>query len=173
MVDTRPTTEHVFEALIKAMTRPTLGAGRRGCPARLLLDDAELVEALAPRLAELEIRCEYRHTLPLMNNALLEMEAYLNKREPIPGLLKIPGVTPHLVDGLYKAAVFYYRQAPWRWISDAFPIEVRYPPQGEPRYAAVMGYNGETYGLSVYNSTELSGTRVPPPPEPDKTTIGS
>jgi len=57
-----------------------------------------------------------------MNNALLEMEAYLNKREPVPGLLKIPGVTPHLVGGLYKAAAFYYRQAPWRWISGAFPI---------------------------------------------------
>jgi hypothetical protein len=63
-----------------------------------------LVEALAPRPAELEIRCEYRHTLPLMNNALFDMEAYLNKREPIPGLLKIPGVTPHLVSGMYKAA---------------------------------------------------------------------
>jgi hypothetical protein len=154
LFDTQPTPERVFEALIKAMTRPTLGAGRPRRPARLLLDDAELVEALAPHLAELEIRCEYRHTLPLMNNAMLEMEAYMNKREPIPGLLKIPGVTPHLVSGLYKAAAFYYRQAPWRWISDAFPIEVRYPPTGKPRHAVVMGHGGETYGLSVYNSTD-------------------
>ena len=154
IVETQPTPVHVFETLIKAMTRPILAAGWPRRPARLLLDDAELVEALAPRLAELEIRCEYRHTLPLMNNALLEMEAYLNKREPIPGLLKIPGVTPHLVGGLYKAAAFYYRQAPWRWISDAFPIEVRYPPNGKPRYAVVMGHGGETYGLAVYNSTD-------------------
>ena len=154
IVDTQPTPEHVFEVLIKAMTRPTRGAGRPRRPARLLLDDAELVEALAPRLAELEIQCQYRHTLPLMNNALLEMEAYLTRREPIPGLLKTPGVTPHLVGGLYEAAAFYYRQAPWRWISDAFPIEVRYPPHGEPRYAVVMGHGGETYGLAVYNSTD-------------------
>jgi len=154
MVETQPTPERVFDDLIKAMTRPTLGAGRPRRPARLLLDDAELVEALAPRLTELEIRCEYRHTLPLMNNALLEMEAYMNKREPIPGLLKIPGVTPHLVGGLYKAAAFYYRQAPWRWISDAFPIEVRYPPTGKPRYAVVMGQAGETFGLAAYNSTD-------------------
>jgi len=154
MVDTQPTPDFVFEVLLKAMTRPTLGAGRPRRPARLLLDDAELVEALAPRLAELEIGCQYRHTLPLMNNALLEMEAHLNKREPIPGLLKIPGVTPHLVGGLYKAAAFYYRQAPWRWLSDAFPIEVRYPPTGKPRYAVVMGHGGETYGLSVYSSSD-------------------
>ena len=154
LFDTQPTPEDVFETLLKAMTRPLLGAGRPRRPARLLLDDAELVEALAPRLAELEILCEYRHTLPLMNNAMLEMEAYMNKREPIPGLLKIPGVTPHLVGGLYKAAAFYYRQALWRWISDAFPIEVHYPPHGKPRYAVVMGHGGETYGLAVYSSTD-------------------
>lgn len=154
IVDTQPTPERVLEVLIKAMTRPTPGAGRPRRPARLLLDDAELVEALTPQLAELEIQCHYRHTLPLMNNVLLEMEAYLNKREPIPGLLKTPGVTPHLVGGLYKAAAFYYRQAPWRWVSDAFPIEVRYPPHGKPRYAVVMGQGGETYGLAVYNSPD-------------------
>jgi hypothetical protein len=70
--DPLKTAEDVLEALIKAMTRPILGAGRPHRPARLLLDDAELVEALAPHLNELEIRCEYRYTLPLMNNALLE-----------------------------------------------------------------------------------------------------
>jgi len=154
MVETQPTPEHVFETLTRAMSHPARGAGQPRRPARLLLDDAKLVEALAPRLNELEIRCEYRHTLPLMNNVLLKMEAYLNKREPLPGLLKMPGVTPHLVGGLYKAAAFYYQQAPWRWISDSVPIEVRYPPHGKSRYAVVMGYGGETYGLAVYDSTD-------------------
>lgn len=154
MVETQPTPEHVFETLTKAMSHPARGAGQPRRPARLLLDDTGLVEALAPRLAEVEIRCEYRHTLPLLDNMLLEFETFLNKREPIPGLLKMPGVTPHLVGGLYKAAAFYYQQAPWRWISDSFPIEVRYPPDGKSRYAVVMGHGGETYGLAVYDSTD-------------------
>lgn len=150
----RPTPEIVLEILFKTMQGTLLNLGRRGRPARILVDDAKLAQALAPRLAELEIRCDYRTTLPQANSALLEMEEHATKRKPIPGLLSLPGVTVPLAAELYAAAADYYRQKPWRWMENWLPIEVRYPPDGRARYALVLGRGGEVYGLSMYESLE-------------------
>lgn len=154
----RPTPDVVLEVLIKAM-RPSLlrtlvGFGRRRRPARILLDDAGLVRALAPQLAEIDVRCDYRAKLPLAEATLREMEAHMTKREPIPGLLSVPGATRPLVEELFAAAADYYRQAPWRWIDNADPIEVRYPLDGRTRYAVVLGSGRETFGLSLYESKD-------------------
>lgn len=151
--DDRPEPEWVLGQLLQAMSRPVPGAGRPRRPARLLIDDAEIAEVLAPRLAELGVECQF-HAVPLVDRVLREMEALLTRREPRPGLLQIPGVTPYMVEGLYRAAASFYQQAPWQWISDSVPMEVRYPPQGKPRYAVVMGHGGETYGLAMYESPE-------------------
>lgn len=152
-METQPTPEEVLDVLIRAMTRPAPRAGRPRRPMRLLIDDAELAQALASPLSTLGIQCQF-HPVPLADHLLREMEAFVTGREPIPGLLRIPGVTPGMVEGLYTAAAFFYREAPWRWISDAYPIEIRYPPEGKPRFVAVMGYGGQAYGLAAYDSPE-------------------
>lgn len=152
-VEARPTPEEVLDTLIRVMTRPAPGAGRPRRPMRLLIDDTELVQALAPRLSALGIQCQF-HPVPLADCFLHDLEIYLIGREPLPGLLRIPGVTPHMVESLYKAAAFFYQEAPWRWISDAYPIEIRYPPDSPSRFAVVMGYGGITYGLAVYESPD-------------------
>jgi len=150
----QPTPDVVMEALLKAMLRPMLGSGRRVRPARVSLDDADLVRALKPRLAEIDVRCDHRPSLPLTDAALREMEVHMTKQEPIPGLLSVPGATEPLVRELFAAAAQYYRQAPWRWIGNASPIEVRYPPDGRARYAVVLGSGGEAFGLSLYESVD-------------------
>jgi hypothetical protein len=154
LVDDAPTPDQLLNALARAMYYPTLGGGGKRRPAAIYVDDKALAEALAPRLQEIGIRCEYRHTLREAKQALASMEQFMGEEEPIPGLLKLPGVTPYLVQGLFEAAAFFYREAPWRWIDDSRPIEVRYPPDGQARYAVVMGHGGETYGLAVYNSPD-------------------
>ncbi len=166
VVEEVPTPDQVLDALVKAMRRPVLGGGRKRRPAVIYMDDEALVETLAPRLQEVGIRCEYRHTLREVEDALLSMEQFMTKREPIPGLLKLPGVTPFMVKGLFEAAAHFYREAPWRWIDDSRPIEVRYPPDGRPRYAVVMGHGGQTYGLAVYKSPdELREVYAGTPPD--------
>lgn len=149
-----PPPGQVLNALAKAMRRPTLGSGRKRRPAVIYMDDKALVETLAPQLQEVGVRCEYRHTLRRVEQALLSMEQFMTKQEPIPGLLKSPGMTPYLINGLFEAAAFFYREAPWRWMDDSRPIEICYPPDGRPRYAVVMGQGGEIYGLAVYNSPD-------------------
>jgi len=152
--DERPALGVVLQTLLQAMLRPAIGSGGRHRPARILLDDAELVQALTSQLTAMDVRCEYRADLPLMTAALREMEAHINRREPTPGLLSQPGMTVPLVGELYAAAAEYYRQAPWRWLSDSQPIEVRYPSDGRARYALVLGHGGDAFGLSSYESLD-------------------
>lgn len=158
--DEQPTPESIWRLLVKAMRSPLLGPilspllgfGSRCRPARIILDDADLVQALAPRLGEAGIRCDYRATLPQINAALREMEAHVTRRAPVPGLLSLPGATVPLVSEFFAAAADYYRLAPWRWMDNWLPIEIRYPSQGRARYALVLGSGGETFGLSLYES---------------------
>ncbi|MFQ5343909.1 MAG: hypothetical protein ACE5F6_20385 [Anaerolineae bacterium] len=156
--DERPTPDVVLEELLNAMRtslpRMLVGFGRRRRPARIVLDDADLVQALAPRLAEIDVGCEYRARLPLVDATLREMEAHMNKRDPIPGLLSVPGATQPLVEEFFAAAAGFYRQSPWDWIDNADPIEVRYPADGRARYALVLGSGRETFGLSLYESED-------------------
>jgi hypothetical protein len=158
----QPTPETVLEVLLKAMKGPLLGPllspllgfGRRGRPARVILDNADLVQALGPHLAEIGISCDYKPVLPLVDDTLRRMGARMTKREPIPGLLSVPGVTEPLVRELFEAAANYYRQKPWHEIDNAAPIEVRFPPEGRVRYAVVLGSGGETFGLALYESLD-------------------
>ena len=160
--DEQPTSGVVMEALLKAMLRPMLGPvlgplagfGSRIRPARVLLDDADLAQALKPRLAEIDVRCEHGPSLPLTDATLRNMEFRMTKQEPIPGLLSVRGATEPLVRELFAAAAQYYHQAPWRWIDNVSPIEVRYPPDGRVRYAVVLGSGGESFGLSLYESLD-------------------
>ena len=154
MVEDAPTTPQVVNALAKAMLYPTPGAGGRRRPAVVYVDETTLVEPLASELEQVGVRCEFRSILREADLALRSLADYMGE-EPISGLLQIPGVTPYMARGLFKAAAFFYQEAPWRWIEDTRPIEIHYPIKSPPRYAVVMGHGGQTYGLAVYDSKDV------------------
>jgi hypothetical protein len=150
--DERPTPEICLEHLFKAMQGTLLTLGRSSRPVHVFVDDAELARVIAPRLAELDVHCSFRASLPQADATLLRLEARMTRRKPLPGLLSIPGVSVPLVAELFAAAADFYRQAPWHWLENWIPIEVRYPPEGRARYALVLGGGGESFGLSLYES---------------------
>lgn len=155
IVEAAPTSSEILNVLAKAMLYPIPGAGGRRRPTVIHVDDEGLVEALAPELEEIRVRCEFRHSLRAAEHALRALMHYMGDEEAIPGLLEAPGVTPPMAKGLFQAAAFFYREAPWRWIDDANPIEIHYPPGSQPRYAVVMGQGGQAYGLAIYKSTDI------------------
>jgi hypothetical protein len=149
----RPNPQAVLGHLFDAMQGSILTLGSRIRPTRICVDDAELVLACSAQLAEVGVQVELRASLPQLNAALHEMEATLNQREPIPGLLSIPGASVPLVAELFAASAEYSRQAPWRYIENFDPIEVHYPADNpQARFALVLGSGGEFYGLSLYQS---------------------
>ncbi|CAK0750645.1 conserved hypothetical protein [Gammaproteobacteria bacterium] len=150
-----PSPETDTELLLRAMKRPALGAGRARRPQIVCLDNENHVSALTPILAELNIRCQHRVSLPLLNKSRQFIETGLRKGgEAFPGLLTIPGVTPPMVEHLYQLAADYHRASPWAWLTDLNPLVISYPPQAKPRYGFVMGSAGASFGLAVYDTVE-------------------
>lgn len=155
IVEDAPTTPQVVDALAKAMLYPTPGAGGKYRPTAVYVDDKDLAKALTSELEQVGVRCEFRRTLPEAEQALRAFADFMEDDDVISGLLEVPGVTPFLAQGLFEAAAFFYREAPWHWIDDEHPIQIHYPTDSQPRYAVVMGHGGQTYGLAIYNSTDV------------------
>jgi hypothetical protein len=147
-----PTYEDMLTSLLKAMRRPMLGSGGRYRPTRVVLDDAALVEIFAPVLSQIQVRCEYRPSLSLLDTVLHELAVHMHKQELIPGLLSVPGTTVPLIEDFFIAAADFFRRAPWEWLGNQSPLEVRYLPGDRSRYALVLGSGGETVGLSLYDT---------------------
>jgi hypothetical protein len=150
--DDLPAPQAVLASLLSAMRRPMLGSGGHYRPARIVLDDSALVDALASSLSQIDVRCTYQHTLSLVQETLDSMAATMHEQELVPGLLSVPGVTVPMVEELFTVAADFYRRTPWEWLDNKSPIEVRYPHDGQARYALVLGSGRETFGLSSYES---------------------
>jgi hypothetical protein len=63
---------------------------------------------------------------------------------------------PSLQDwqGLYRAAIDFWRIHPWQWVDDTDLFGVKNPEDGEVGYCCVVGALGEFLGLIVYLGTE-------------------
>lgn len=143
--------EFFFE-LLSAMYKPMWFAGGKRRPTTIHLNHDEFTEELAPQLEKLNIRLLYRHSLPIIKEAIYEMEKQMNKGELMPGLLSLPRITPPLVGYLYQLAKEFYDIGPWQWLNEMHPIEIRYPVNSRPRYAIVMGSGGSVFGLAIYDT---------------------
>jgi hypothetical protein len=151
----RPTSQVLLSLLTNAMVKPMIGAGGRYRPARIVLDDRELVEGLAAPLAEIGIRCEYAASLPAAEAALREVTAHMGKDDGRASLMGAPGITQPLLADFYAAAEYFYRQTPWRWVDNLATIEVRYPADSPAvRYAVIMGFGGQEFGLAVFPTAQ-------------------
>lgn len=155
MYPKKPTAFEVAETLFKAMLRPAFGAGSKRRPSIIVVDDEKLLEDLATKLSEINIESKKSPSLPYLNAIQKEMNSMLNKDEEMGSLLSIPGVTIPLLTKVFEASAAYYRLAPWKMLrEDEFAIEVRYPADGEARYAVVIGRAGESFGLSVNDTLD-------------------
>ena len=146
--------KELFFELLQAMRRPMWFSGGKRRPTIIHLDHDEHAKELAPQLQKLNIRLLYRHSLPMIKQAMHEMEKQMNKVELLPGLLSLPRISPPLVGYLYQQAKEFYELTPWCWLNDKHPIEIRYPVNTRPRYAIVMGSGGTVFGLAIYDSLE-------------------
>lgn len=166
MNEQRPAPEAVLSTLAAAMTKPLPMSGKRERPARIVLDDQELVRMLTPELADIGVRCDYAPSLAVINAALSELAAHLNQGQERPAVLSVPGVTLPLFADLCAAAAEFYQRAPWRWMDNLATIEVRYPATGPARYLVIMGFGGQEFGLALYPTLDdlrwqISGLEPP------------
>lgn len=157
ITDSEPTEEDVLTSVLQAVTKPGsgiglglgLGLGGKFRPTTIQVSNAALLEKIRP-LSQIDIQCQQAARPDLIVNMLRDLEQHLTGREYRAGLLQIPKVTHPLLEELYTAAEAYYLDAPYEIISDSEPIAIRFPPDAPPKYAVIMGYGGEEYGLAIY-----------------------
>ncbi len=147
-----PAPERVRSLLDQAIVRPQ--AGPPGRPDRVICAEPELATAIAPWLEAHGITGRLGET-PELQEVVESLEEHLRDGPLLPGLLDTPGVTPNQVGNLFAAAAYFYREAPWRFVSDEHPLVVRFPADStKDRYVIVMGNGGIEFGLAVYRSAE-------------------
>ena len=149
------TADDLLEQLARAMLKPAHGiiAARR--PTRVCCADSELVAQIAPRLADIGIRCEVSTASANWRMHQHQLELKLNHGvEPLAGLAGIPGASGALQAHFYELAAAYFSLTPWRYLTDEHPLEICCPINHAPRYGVVMGSGGEIFGLAVYDTLE-------------------
>lgn len=152
-----PTDHEMAEVLYKGMVRPLPGSGRKHRPTKVLVNKDALYEKLLPELDRIGIACQKKDILSLTNATYKALSAELDEKagDDLPSLLSISGVTIPMLQQFYKAAAEYYKIAPWKKLpGEEFAIEIQPEGDAEPRYGIIIGYAGESFGLSVNDKWE-------------------
>lgn len=144
--------EAARQALYAAMARPPEEMNfEPQRPARVLFEDRELHQAIAPALQAIGVVAKYRGSSELIDELVADLEEDMREDVPeVPGLLSQPKVNPKVGRDFFAAAADFYRAAPWVHLSNDDHLAVRVRDQAEPYFVTVMGHGGVEYGLALY-----------------------
>ena len=153
-----PSVAEVWQEVTRAMRRPMIGASFQRRPQKIHTDQAELADALRPLLEQAAIGIDLVVTLPVLEETFQALSSALSRSESDAfGIWKTTGMNEPLVRRLYELAAEFYRLAPWKLLREEIAVEVRYPAQADPRYAVVIGTQGEQLGISINDRLEDLG----------------
>jgi hypothetical protein len=122
-----------------------------GTPSELLVTDAALAGEIRGRLTRDGVRVRVVEACQSWEVVVREFGAFLAAHWPGRSYLSGREVTPECIDGFFRAASAFYRQAPWKVLGET-PIEVRLADRAEPLYAVVLGSERSLQGLTLYLS---------------------
>jgi tetratricopeptide (TPR) repeat protein len=152
MPEETPLAALLWDVLVQAMQHPAAGTPHR--PTELQVRPDERWEALRPHLEEIGVGLAVAEGLDQTEAVFQGMCEHVCGKPP-PGLLDMPGVTPERVASFYGAAVFFFRQAPWKKVGYEAAIRVECARfQSGPWYAVLMGQSGLTTGLALYEDLQ-------------------
>ncbi|MBV8076943.1 MAG: tetratricopeptide repeat protein [Planctomycetaceae bacterium] len=153
IVEEPPSAALIWDTLAQAIQKPM--AGRRHRPTELQVRPDPRWDELRPHLEEIGIGCVPLDALDQLDFILESLSQEMAGDAP-PALLEMPGVTPDLVAGFYRAAAAFHREAPWRALGYESAIKVEADRfESGPWYAVVMGQSGLTFGMALYDDLGL------------------
>src|SRR3990172_3687153 len=123
----------LFSAMVKSDQKARLQPGR---PAKVIFEDPDLRDALAPALNEIAVQALYRSNAHQELDTLVQdLEAHMREGEPeIPGLLSAKETSVKLVAAFFEASANFYRAAPWIELRNEDYLAIRVLPQTEPYF---------------------------------------
>jgi len=151
-----PSLQKSFDLLLKAMAKPMAGPARR--PTHLRVVEKEFAELLRQKLGSIGTTVELVDQFKIVDQVVALMKKHMEKEDEgvsIAGLLSLEGVTPERAEAFFRAAAFFYEEAPWRFIQDRNPLQVSCAAFfRSPVYLTVMGNGGTEFGLGLFFSVE-------------------
>lgn len=128
-----------------------------GMPAKIVVDDPALAQAIRAYFEGIEVRVEVADQIPAFAAAMASLDEYMTaETEEVPFAWEID---PALVPPLYKAAVAYWKRKAWEYMPDYPPVAVNLGEHG-PRdgvstlYASIMGAQELVTGVAFYYTPE-------------------
>jgi len=118
-------------------------------PNLISFEEVGMAETLRTSLGRTGINSRVLDRPKGVDDLLRELEENMRGQPEIPGLLAGYGVKPALLEGLFAAAAYFYRAAPWSDLTDQHPLAITVGKR--KRYAIIMGAGGMEYGLSIYD----------------------
>ena len=111
--------------------------------------------ALTERLDAAGIDCVVCDELDHWDTVYSKLARHMEGRPALTPYVKVPGMTPPQIGSFFEAAAEYYRRAPWHRTPVDAVIELLFDaPAGRVWYGVVMGQNGMTNGLALYEDRE-------------------
>lgn len=140
----------IHKKLLKVMLKPGVEEIEPHRPVEIHFEQQALSDALAPLLADLDIKTRYAPQLDKVDAIVQLVQSELFGDMPVlPGLLQQKGVTPPLAQAFFVAADYFYRNQPWVQLENEDYLEIEVLKK---RFCvSVMGNGGREYGLSLFD----------------------
>jgi hypothetical protein len=136
--------EAMVRVLLRAMEQPSR-PGRPMRPQRIVVRDREMQFYLRGALQDLDIAVEYAQELPLIEDAFVSLQGFL---EP-----EVPQLPAQYEEALTENALAIWRTAPWRNLADHQILAIELNRWGiEKFYISLMGLLAVEYGVILYRS---------------------
>lgn len=160
LFDESPSTDHLWDGLVKAIRHPLGGDSHR--PGQILLRTDPGLASLRPHLEAIALAVGIRENLTTIDQIFADMCEHLGT-EPRPGLLDCPGIHIQQVARFFQAADQFYRESLWKKVPMQHTIQVTGDrlPDG-PYHATIMGQSGLTIGLSLTQTNLKPDHRTAP-----------
>jgi len=154
MVPEEPADDWIWQGIQEAMLQPGVGEPHR--PGVIQLAAEEQHRIVAPKLAAAGIECVVSRRLDQIDRILDSLSQHVAGPEKTQAMIDAPGMTPERLGSFFEAAADYYRRAPWRRVPGDTPIRIECDRfESGPWYAVVMGQEGMTLGLALYEDLDL------------------
>jgi len=177
LFNTHPSHQDILNDLLQAIIQTDNKSAHR--PSAIWVKDKNFADFLSAKLEPLDIRCEYKSSLPEIEIIAKDMMKSMGLKNADAHSLvnddffEITKITEEQMASFYDAGKILYRAEPWQYFTDSDLITIDYEDGNKfPKAFVVMGSGGMEFGLSFFDTSDqfykmvmqASTTKNPPMP---------
>ncbi len=146
-----PSAEEWVRELERAIRQPQIGEARRPETIFVQSNDHRLILRSFCEQHGIDCRVADQETFQSMDFFFQGLSQHMRGPIARAAYVEIDGNTNEQLGGFFEASADFYRQAPWQFTPSDSVWRVEAGTTNEPWWAVVLGQNGETFGLALYD----------------------